>query len=67
LRAIQTLSVPWRVVLLHPLQSALVQITVERPVCLEVYTDFRALGRVALREGGRTIALGLVTQVVSAA
>jgi elongation factor 1 alpha-like protein len=36
-------------------------------VCLEVYTDFRALGRVALREGGRTIALGLVTQVVSAA
>ena len=39
------------------------QVTPERPVCLERYSDLRALGRVALRDGGRTVAVGVVTAV----
>ncbi|EFN56452.1 hypothetical protein CHLNCDRAFT_35207 [Chlorella variabilis] len=42
-------------------QSAVVEVTPARPLCLECYSDYRALGRVALRDGGRTIAVGVVT------
>lgn len=31
------------------------------------YEDLRALGRIALREGGRTVAVGVVTAVLDAA
>lgn len=34
-----------------------------RPLPLEVFADLKALGRLALREGGRTVAVGVVTQV----
>lgn len=34
-----------------------------RPLPLEVFADLKALGRVALREGGRTVAVGIVTQI----
>ncbi len=44
-------------------QSAVVEVTPARPLCLEEYSDYRALGRVALREGGRTVAVGIVTAV----
>lgn len=42
-------------------QSAVVEVTPARPLCLEEYSAYRALGRVALRDGGRTIAVGIVT------
>lgn len=48
-------------------QSAVVEITPARPLCLEEYADYRALGRVALRDAGRTLAVGIVTKVVTAA
>ena len=41
-------------------QTALVEISLARPVCVEQYTDYRALGRIALRDGGHTIAVGIV-------
>ncbi len=44
-------------------QTAVIEITPARPLCLEEYSDYRALGRVALREGGRTLAVGIVTSV----
>ena len=46
------------------LQTALVQVTPSRSMCLEDYSDLKALGRIALREGGRTVAVGLVMKVV---
>lgn len=46
-------------------QSAIVEITLSRTTCLEVYKDYRALGRIALRDSGRTIAVGTVTELVS--
>lgn len=45
-------------------QTALVEVTPGRGMCLEEASDYRSLGRVALREGGRTIAVGLVTKIL---
>jgi elongation factor 1 alpha-like protein len=42
-------------------QTAVVEVTAARSLVLEEYTDVKALGRVALREGGRTVAVGVVT------
>lgn len=44
-------------------QTAVVEVTPARPLCLEDYSDLRALGRVAMRDGGRTVAVGIVTAV----
>ncbi len=40
------------------------EVTAGRAVPLEVFSDFRALGRLALRDGGRTLAVGVVTQLL---
>jgi translation elongation factor EF-1alpha len=45
-------------------QTALVEVTPARGLCLEEAADYRSLGRVALREGGRTVAVGLVTKIL---
>ena len=45
-------------------QTGVVEITASRAVPLELYSDYRALGRVALRDGGRTIAVGVVTKLL---
>ena len=44
-------------------QSAMVEVTLSRTMCIETYKDYRALGRIALRDSGRTIAVGTVIQV----
>jgi elongation factor 1 alpha-like protein len=41
----------------------IIELIPERPMVAERYADCRALGRVALREGGRTLAVGVVTEV----
>ena len=41
--------------------TALVEVELARPLCLETYADCRPLGRVALRDGGHTLAVGVVT------
>ena len=46
-------------------QTAMVEVTLSRSMCLEEFRDYKALGRVALRDGGRTIAVGIVTQVLA--
>ncbi|XP_011086941.1 HBS1-like protein isoform X1 [Sesamum indicum] len=45
-------------------QNAIVEVVLQGPVCVEEYSSCRALGRVFLRSSGRTIALGIVTQVI---
>ena len=45
-------------------QTAVLEATTNRPVCLELYTNFRALGRIAIRDGGKTIAVGVVIDLV---
>uniref|UniRef100_A0A0B7A336 Tr-type G domain-containing protein n=1 Tax=Arion vulgaris TaxID=1028688 RepID=A0A0B7A336_9EUPU len=44
--------------------SAVIEIVLERSTCLELYTDFKDLGRFMLRSGGHTIAAGLVEELV---
>ncbi|ESO98652.1 hypothetical protein LOTGIDRAFT_142523, partial [Lottia gigantea] len=43
--------------------SAVVEIEFDRPTCLELYKDFKDLGRFMLRNNGHTIAAGLVEEV----
>eukprot|EP00010_Vexillifera_abyssalis_P005174 CAMPEP_0201556812 /NCGR_PEP_ID=MMETSP0173_2-20130828/57888_1 /ASSEMBLY_ACC=CAM_ASM_000268 /TAXON_ID=218659 /ORGANISM="Vexillifera sp., Strain DIVA3 564/2" /LENGTH=598 /DNA_ID=CAMNT_0047969319 /DNA_START=21 /DNA_END=1817 /DNA_ORIENTATION=+ len=44
--------------------SAIVEITTSRHICLELFTNFKALGRFLLREKGKTIAAGIVTKLI---
>lgn len=42
----------------------MVEIQINRPICLELYSNYRELGRFMLRYGGVTIAAGLITEIV---
>lgn len=35
----------------------------DRPLCMEAYVDYKSLGRVTLRDGGVTLAVGVCTSV----
>ena len=43
--------------------SGLVEIEIARPICMELYKEYRELGRFMLRTRGTTIAAGVVTKV----
>ncbi len=43
--------------------SAIVELKINRPLCMELYQNFRELGRFMLRYGSNTIAAGLITEV----
>lgn len=43
--------------------SAVIELEFERPLCLEVYKNYKELGRFMLRNNGVTVAAGMVTQV----
>ena len=44
--------------------NAIVEIVSESPVCVELYSNIKELGRFMLRSGGKTIAAGLVTDIL---
>ena len=39
--------------------------TAERSLCVEIYSELRALGRIALRNAGRTLAVGVITSLLA--
>lgn len=43
--------------------NAIIELQTQRPVALELYKDFKELGRFMLRYGGSSIAAGVVTEV----
>ena len=43
--------------------NAVVELQTHRPVALELYKDYKELGRFMLRYSGSTIAAGVVTEV----
>ncbi|KAJ3362986.1 HBS1-like protein [Allomyces arbusculus] len=45
--------------------TALVELSLDRPVCLEAFSDCKEFGRFMLRKGGETIAAGVVSKVVT--
>ncbi|KAK1686717.1 hypothetical protein QYE76_047565 [Lolium multiflorum] len=49
--------------LLSARQAAIVEVKLEREVCLEEFSAMKALGRVFLRSQGSTVAVGVVTRV----
>ncbi|XP_064624404.1 uncharacterized protein LOC135485936 isoform X2 [Lineus longissimus] len=44
--------------------NAVIEIELSRPICVELYKDYKDLGRFMLRYGGSTIAAGLVTEIL---
>ncbi|XP_007427494.1 HBS1-like protein isoform X2 [Python bivittatus] len=44
-------------------QNALIELQTQRPIALELYKDFKGLGRFMLRYGGSTIAAGVVVEI----
>ncbi|XP_059287888.1 uncharacterized protein LOC132041111 isoform X2 [Lycium ferocissimum] len=45
-------------------QNAIIEVVLQGMICVEEHSKCKGLGRVSLRASGRTIALGLVTQVL---
>ncbi|XP_069462838.1 HBS1-like protein isoform X1 [Ambystoma mexicanum] len=44
-------------------QNALIELQTHRPIAIELYKDFKELGRFMLRYSGSTIAAGVVTEI----
>ncbi len=44
--------------------SAIVDIELSRPLCVELYQDSKELGRFMLRFAGNTIAAGIISKVM---
>ncbi|XP_072188714.1 HBS1-like protein isoform X1 [Excalfactoria chinensis] len=44
-------------------QNALIELETQRPVAVELYKDFKELGRFMLRYSGSTIAAGVITEI----
>ncbi len=42
---------------------AVVQLAVEKPICVELFSDVPQLGRFTLRDEGRTIAIGKIIKL----
>ncbi|KAJ3071519.1 HBS1-like protein [Rhizoclosmatium hyalinum] len=45
--------------------TAVVDIKVERPICVELAKDSRELGRIMIRSGSTVVAAGIVTEIVN--
>jgi elongation factor 1 alpha-like protein len=45
--------------------SGVVEIELHRQICCELYSDVKELGRFMLRQGGSTMAAGIITKIVS--
>ncbi|XXG86883.1 hypothetical protein AAC387_Pa11g1705 [Persea americana] len=45
-------------------QSAVIEVVLDRAVCVEEFSECKALGRVFLRAAGKTIAVGIISQII---
>ena len=44
--------------------NAVVEVATDAPICVELYSEVKELGRFMLRSGGKTIAAGLVNEIL---
>ncbi|KAJ8905377.1 hypothetical protein NDN08_001884 [Rhodosorus marinus] len=44
-------------------QKALVEVRLQRGVCMETFSEVRSMGRIMMRSNGRTVAVGIVLEV----
>ena len=40
------------------------EVTPARPMAVEEFSELRAMGRITLRDGGATLAVGVITRVL---
>jgi len=45
--------------------SAVVIVQLERPICMELYSTYKQLGRFTLRDQGKTLGAGIVTKLIT--
>ncbi|CAK7354224.1 unnamed protein product [Dovyalis caffra] len=45
-------------------QNAVIEVALDGPVCVEEFSNCKALGRAFLRTSGKTIAVGIVTRII---
>lgn len=45
--------------------SAIVEIKVNKPICIELFQNYRELGRFMLRYSGTTIAAGQIIEILN--
>ncbi|XP_058097737.1 uncharacterized protein LOC131242843 isoform X2 [Magnolia sinica] len=45
-------------------QSAVIEVALDRAVCVEEFSNCKALGRVFLRSSGKTVAVGIINRVI---
>jgi len=50
---------------LAPNASAVIVLSCEKPVLLELYSNIKPLGRFTLRDQGKSVAAGIVTEIIS--
>jgi len=43
--------------------TAIVNVITLKPVCVELYSEFKQLGRFMLRSEGRTVAAGIISEI----
>lgn len=46
-------------------QNAVVRIKLEERACLELFSNYRSMGRITLREAGKTIAAGIIIELIN--
>ena len=44
--------------------TAIVEIKINKPLCMELYQNYRELGRFMLRNSSTTIAAGMITEIL---
>lgn len=45
--------------------AAIVEITLEKPICAETHKNFGALGRIQMRDRGTTLAVGTILEIIN--
>jgi len=46
-------------------QNALVTIKLEERACLELFSNYRQMGRITIRDGKKTIAAGIIIEFIN--
>ena len=46
-------------------ENAIVHIKLEERVCLELYSNYKTLGRITLRDGKKTLATGIIIDLIN--
>ena len=46
-------------------QSSIVEIKLEDRACLELFSNYKQMGRITIRDGKKTLATGIITELIN--